>query len=91
MLDSPMDGPKWAPISRGGFCWKPSPDFQPRVMEIGAQFLETRWTRWCGKTPALFKEATNCMQESFVAIPVENKVELSMFVVPRVLYYVECC
>ena len=41
----------------GGFCWKPSADFQPRVMEIGAQFLETRWTRWCGKTPALFKES----------------------------------
>ena len=57
MLDSPMGGPKWAPISRGGFCWKPSPDVQPRVMEIGAQFLETRWTRCCGKTPALFKES----------------------------------
>ena len=32
----PTRGPNWAPISRGGFCWKSSSGFQPRVMEIGA-------------------------------------------------------
>ena len=70
--------PNWAPIS----CWKSSPDFQPRVVEIGTQFPEKRRTRWCGKTPALGvqlfecaqeQEATNCFQQSFAAIPVETK------------------
>ena len=37
-------------FSAEGLCWKPSPDFRPRVGEIGAQFPEKLRARWrCSK------------------------------------------
>ena len=96
----PTRAPNWAPVSGGGFCWKPSPDFRPRVVEIGAQFPEKRRASRQGTPPTLGvqpfdcghqNKATNCMPQSFIAIPVESKMELSMFVLSRVLDYVEAC
>ena len=39
-LAPPARVPNWAPISRGGFCWKPGSDFHPGVVETWAQCPE---------------------------------------------------
>ena len=89
-----MPGSNWAPISRWRFCWKPMLGFQPCVVEIGGQCPEKWWrvvvcpatSLWVQLRERGQEKEIKKMPQPFVAMLVDNRVELWMFLVSWVLF-----